>query len=266
MPFDLGDTVPLTIAITDAADAPSNASSVVLTVTLPDGTSATPSPTNPTVGTYQVDYLSTVPGRHVVRWVSTTPNSAYTDVFDVRESAVPHVVSLKDMKTHLDIKGTSRDEELRGVIEAVTGMIEEHLGMAVVRSTRIEEHTIRGSGLVLNWPPVASLVSLALVDGTYTWDVNTLHVSPAGVVTSPLGVAPYGHVSVVYTAGPTVIPAKYREAAEYTVQHLWKSKRPERGAGNRNSGLDSSMGYQQAGYALPNYAIECLGAGLPGIA
>lgn len=265
MPFDLGDVVPLTVNITDAASAPTNASSVVLTVTLPNGTTVTPSPTNPTTGTYQVDYLTTVPGRHIVRWVSEGPGSAYTDVFDVRDAAIPHIVSLRDMKTHLDIKGASRDEELRGVIEAVTGMIEEHLGMAAVRSTRTEEHKIR-SGLVLNWTPVQSLVSLALVDGTYTWDVSSLHVSSAGVVTSPLGVAPYGHVTVSYIAGPSVIPAKYREAAEYTVQHLWKSKRPERGAGNRNSGLDSSMGYQQAGYALPNYAIECLGAGLPGLA
>lgn len=265
MAFDLGDVVPLTVAIADASGTPVNATTVTLTITLPDGTTVTPSITNPpaTTGTYLYDYPTTLAGRYGVRWTSTGPQAAYTDMFDVRPSEIPHIVSLKDMKTHLDIKGTSRDEELRGVIEAVTGMIEEHLGMAAVRSTRTEEHTIRGSGLVLNWPPVLSLTSLALVDGSYTWNVNTLHVSPAGVVTSPLGVAPYGHVSVVYTAGPMVIPAKYREAAVYTVQHLWKSKRPERGAANRNSGLDS---YQQAGYALPNFAIECLGAGMPGIA
>jgi hypothetical protein len=264
MPFDLGDVVPLTVTITDAAGAPT-AATVVLTVTLPNGTSVTPASTSPTTGTYQCDYLPTVPGRHIVRWVSTSPNSAYTDVFDVRDPAIPSIVSLKDMKTHLDIKGTSRDEELRGVIEAVTEMCEEHLGMAIVRQTRTEEHVIR-SGLVLNWTPVQSLTSVALVDGTYTWNVADLHVSPSGVVTSPLGVAPYGHVTVSYVAGPLSVKAKHREAAVYTVQHLWKSKRPERGAGNRGGGLDSSTGYQQAGYALPNYAIECLGAGLPGLA
>lgn len=265
MPYDLGDVVPLTVNITDAADAPANASSVTLTVTLPDGTTATPSTTNPTTGTYQCDYPTTMLGRHGYRWVSTGPTSSHSDVFDVREPFLSSIVSLKDMKTHLDIKGTSRDDELRWVIEAVTGMFEEHLGMAVVRSTRTEEHRVR-SGLVLNWVPVVDLVSVALVDGTYTWNVADLHVSPSGVVSSPLGVAPYGHVSVVYVAGPSVIPAKYREAAEYTVQHLWKSKRPERGAGNRNAGLADSMGYQQAGFALPRYAIECLGSGLPGIA
>jgi hypothetical protein len=263
MPFDLGDVVPLTVTID--VDGIPTAATVVLTVTLPDGTAVTPSITTPTTGKYQCDYLPTVPGRHVVRWVSTSPNSAYTDVFDVRDSAIPSIVSLKDMKTHLDIKGTSRDEELRGVIEAVTEMCEEHLGMAIVRQTRTEEHVIR-SGLVLNWTPVQSLVSVALVSGTYTWNVADLHVSTSGVVTSPLGVPPYGHVTVAYVAGPPIVKAKHREAAEYTVQHLWKSKRPERGAGNRNAGLGDSLGYQQAGYALPNYAIECLGAGLPGLA
>ncbi len=264
MPFDLGDVVPLTVTITDAAGTPTNASSVTLTITLPDGTTATPATTNPSTGVYACDYSPVTAGRHVVRWTSTGPQAAYTDIFDVRDASIPHIVSLKDMKTHLDIKGTSRDEELRGVIEAVTEMCEEHLGMAIIRSTRTEEHKIR-SGLVLNWTPVQSLVSMSLVDGTYTWNVADLHVSPAGVVTSPSGVAPYGHVTVTYVAGPSVVKAKHREAAVYTVQHLWKSKRPERGAANRNSGLDSSMGYQQAGYALPNYAIECLGAGLPGI-
>lgn len=263
MPFDLGDVVPLSVSV-DVEGVPTDGT-VTLTVTKPDGTADTPTPTHGATGQYSYDYPTVMPGRHVVRWVSTSPNAAYTDVFDVREAELASIVSLKDMKTHLDIKGTSRDEELRGVIEAVTEMCEEHLGQAIVRSTRTEEHKVR-SGLVLNWTPVQSLVSMALVDGTFTWDVADLHVSPAGVVTSPLGVAPYGHLTVTYVAGPSVVKAKHREAAEYTVQHLWKSKRPERGAANRNSGLDSSMGYQQAGYALPNYAIECLGAGLPGLA
>ncbi|MGW3992356.1 hypothetical protein ACWEF6_02600 [Amycolatopsis sp. NPDC004772] len=264
MPFDLGDVVPLSVSI-DVAGVPTDGT-VTLTVTKPDGTVDTPTPVHGATGQYSCDYLAATPGRHVVRWVSSSPNAAYTDVFDVREAELGAIVSLKDMKTHLDIKGTSRDEELRGVIEAVTGMIEEHLGMAAVRSTRTEEHKIR-AGLVLNWTPVQSLVSMALVDGTYTWNVADLHVSPAGVVTSPLGVAPYGHLTVTYVAGPSVVPARYREAAIYTVQHLWRSKRPEKGASSRGgSGLDSSMGYQQAGYALPNYAIECLGAGMPGLA
>lgn len=265
MPFALGGLVPLTVRVTDAADVLVDASTITLTITLPDGTTISPTPTHTATGVYEYDYAAPVVGHYVARWVSTGPTAAYPEMFDVRDPASVSIVSLEDTKTHLDIKGTSRDDELRWVIEAVTEMIEEHLGMAVVRSIRTEEHTVR-SGLVLNWTPVQSLVSLALIDGTYTWDVDSLHVSPAGVVTSPLGVAPYGRVAVSYVAGSSVVKAKYREAAEYTIQHLWRSKRPERGAGNRNSGLDSSMGYQQAGYALPNYAIECLGAGLPGLA
>ncbi|MFJ1765066.1 hypothetical protein ACIOD2_32395 [Amycolatopsis sp. NPDC088138] len=263
MAFDLGDPVPLTVTITDADDQPTNATSVTLTITLPDGTTDTPTPTNPSTGVYAVDYLPTQVGLHQVKWVSEGPGSAFSDVFDVRAGGMT-IVSLADVKRQLSFTGSVRDDEARWYAEAVTGVIERHLGQAVVRRTRVEEHCVR-SGLVLNWTPVVSLTSMALVDGTYTWDVGSLHCSPAGVVTSPLGVAPYGTLRVTYLAGMASIPAEYGLAAEIIVQHLWQTKRPEKGAGNRGA-LADSMGYQQAGFAIPNRAVELLGSGLPGIA
>lgn len=264
MAFDLGDPVPLTITITDANDQPTNASSVVLTITLPDGTSVTPTPTNPGAGVYAVDYLPTQVGLHQVRWVSEGPGAAFPDVFDVRAGGMT-IVSLADVKRQLSFTGNVRDDEARWYAEAVTTVIENHLGQAVVRRTRVEEHCVR-SGLALNWTPVVSLTSMALVNGTYTWDVSTLHCSPSGVVTSPLGVAPYGNLRVVYLAGMAQISANIGLASEIIIQHLWQTKRPERGSGSRSGALADSMGYQQSGFAIPNRALELLGAGLPGIA
>lgn len=268
MAFDLGDVVPLTIAIADASATPVNATTVTLTITLPDGTTVTPSVTNPpaTTGTYLYDYPASVPGRHVVRWTSTGPQAAFTDVFDVRGQDNPTLVSLADVKRQLSFTGSVRDEEARWYAEAVTGVVERELGLAVVRRTRVEDHhNVRGA-LTLNWTPVVSLTSMVLVNGTYTWDVSTLHCSPSGVVMSPLGVAPYGDVRVTYLAGMAQIPAEYGLAAEIIIQHLWQTKRPERGSGSRTNALADSMGYQQAGFAIPNRARELLGAGLPGIA
>jgi len=250
-----------------AAGGPVSAGTVTLTITLPDDTTTVITPVTPTgTGVYQYDYQTVQAGRHIARWVGTGANpGAHVEVFDVRPTSVPYIISLADAKAQLNATTTVNDEELRTYVEATTGVIERELGQAVVRRLRTEEHVING-GLVLNWTPVVSLTSMALVNGTYTWNVASLHVSSAGVVTSPLGVAPYGHVTVTYLAGMAIIPEEYCLAARIIVQHLWQTQRPERGAGSRNSALADSVGVSGMGYLVPNRAKELLGAGLPGIA
>lgn len=266
MAIDLGDLYRCSYSHTSPSGGAVNAGTMNLTITLPDGGTYSAGTIAPgTTGQYQYDYQTTQAGRHSARWLGTGANpGAHVEVFDVRPADVPYIISLADAKAQLNSTSTINDEELRTYVEATTGVIERHLGMAVVRRTRTEEHVVH-SGLVLNWTPVVSLTSVALVDGTYTWNVADLHVSPAGVVTAPLGVAPYGHVTVSYIAGPAVVQEEYALAARIIVQHLWQTQRPDRGAGNRPS-LNDSMGYQQAGFSIPNRAVELLGAGLPGLA
>jgi len=248
-----------------------NAGSIALTITLPDGATTSPTVVNPpaTTGQYVYDYQTVQAGRHSARWVGTGTNpGAHVEVFDVRPADVPYLVSLQDIKDQTNITNTVSDEELRRYLESATQVIEDELGMAVVKRTRTEVHQIGRGSLVLNWTPVVAVTALSLVDGTYTWNVNDLHVTPAGVVTSPLGVDPYGHVTVTYTAGMSVVPANYGLAAMIVVQHLWETQRGSSG-GPRAGGLADSMGtgmYAGKGYALPNRAKELLGGGLPGIA
>jgi hypothetical protein len=267
MAIDVGDLYRCSYSHTSPSGGAVNAGTMTLTVTLPDGTTFPAGTIAPgSTGQYLYDYQTIQAGRHSARWVGTGANpGAYGEVFDVRPADLPYIISLADAKAQLNTTTTVNDEELRTYVEAATGVIERHLGQAVVRRARTEEHCVRG-GLVLNWTPVVSLTSVALVDGTYTWNVADLHVSPAGVVTSPLKTAPYGEVAVTYLAGMSVIPEEYCLAARIIVQHLWKTQRPERGAPGRGGALDDSMGYQQAGFAIPNRAIELLGSGLPGIA
>lgn len=268
MAIDLGDVYRLSFSNYSPSGGLVNAGSMALTITLPDGTTTSPSVTNPpsVTGQYQYDYQTVQAGRHTARWVGTVTNpGAHVEVFDVRPADVPYIISLADAKAQLNSNTTVNDEELRTYVEAATGVIERHLGIAVVRRSRTEEHIVR-NGLVLNWSPVVAVTSMALVDGTYTWNVADLHWSPAGVVTSPFGVAPYGHVTVTYTAGTPIVPEEYALAARIIVQHLWQTQRPERGASSRSSSLGDSMGYQGAGFAIPNRALELLGSGLPGLA
>jgi hypothetical protein len=100
---DLGDVVPLTVQIRDANGVLANATAVTLTITLPDGTTISPAPANPSVGLYQVDYVTVMEGRHIVRWVATGNNaSAYTDSFDVRPVNPPLILSLSAAKAAIN--------------------------------------------------------------------------------------------------------------------------------------------------------------------
>jgi hypothetical protein len=261
VPYDLGDTVRLIGYSRDPAGALATADTAVLTVTLPDGTTATPTvgDADPD-GTYTVDYVTEQPGRHVYRWRFTGPASAHVDVFDVRPAAPLYVISLAEAKGQLNMENTTaKDEQIRRVIEATTTAIEDHIGQVIIRREFTE--TVRGGGrsVLLTHTPVAELVSLATVDGARTWDVDTLHVDPAtGIVESLRGEQLHGRMTAVYTAGPAVIPANVSEAAEIIVQHLWQTTRGTSGA-PRPGGMDDSLGVPGLGYALPNAAIELLG-------
>jgi hypothetical protein len=185
-------------------------------------------------------------------------------VFDVRPADIPYIVSLQDVKEQLNMVAGASDAELRTYLEAATGVVERHLGQAVVRRQRTEEHNVRGA-LILNWSPVVALVSVARVDGSHTWDVSELHVSSAGVVTSLGGSSLVGLVSATYVAGMGIVPGEYGLAGRIIVQHLWETQRGSKGA-VRPGGMSDSMAPAGRGYAIPNRALELLGSGMPGFA
>ncbi|MFJ8931556.1 hypothetical protein ACIRLA_33735 [Streptomyces sp. NPDC102364] len=77
---DLGATTRLFAECRDPGGIPATAAAATVTVTLPDGTTATPVTAEVApLGTYQADYVNTLPGQHTVRRVFTGPVHAYTD-------------------------------------------------------------------------------------------------------------------------------------------------------------------------------------------
>jgi len=266
MSIDLGDVVELVFPLEGNADQ------VTLTVTLPDGTTVTPAVTNPPTepGVYRVGYPTTVPGRHVARWVATNPGAAYTDVFDVRPADQPLIVSLADMKRHLGKSpaDTSDDEELRGFIEAATAVIEEHRAETVTRRTIVENMQVSSRAMVvqLRTSPVQELLSVAPADGTVTWNVDDLHVTPHGVVSVQAGAALYGLVRFTYVAGHQVVPANYTLAAKIIVAHLWETQQ-QPGLGPNPFANDAEfLSPTGRGFAIPNRAVELLGRRPPLVA
>lgn len=259
MPFDLGDTVRLAAECTDAGGTLSNAGTATLTITLPDGTTATPAVSAPAVtGQYSLDYVTTQPGRHSVRWLFANPASAYTDVFDVREDTPPLILSLADAKAQLNIKTTRDDDELRSWTEAVTTVVEDLAGVCVRRSFT-EEHPMPFAGsptLALNRTPAVSLTSVTdLVYGNVYPVADLLLDTSTGIVQHSLGCRLYGTLSVTYVAGRPVVPANITAAAKIILQHLWQSVRTGSRSPGRSDDVTTIPGF---GYAIPNRALQLL--------
>lgn len=75
---DVGDELLITHEVRDSDGDLVNATTVVLTVTLPNLTTAQPAVANPpeVTGVYEVAYTLATAGRYVFSWVTTNPNTA----------------------------------------------------------------------------------------------------------------------------------------------------------------------------------------------
>ncbi|MFD9515945.1 hypothetical protein [Streptomyces sp. NPDC059979] len=268
MPFDLGDTVRLEAACHDAAGTLTPATTAVVTLTLPDGTTATPAVGAPVAtGEYRVDYLTVQAGRHGVRWTFTGPGSAYTDSFDVREAEPALILSLADARRHLRYApgDTADDEQIREWLETITIGVESLAGVCC-RRTVVEVHSVPADGahtLVLRRTPVLSLTSLVAVQsGGRSYLPAELDVDgPAGVIRRLDGGRFYGPLRGTYSAGRAIIPANLSSASRIILQHLWRTQYgASRGLSQVGGGDDYLVtepipGF---GYAIPNRALQLL--------
>lgn len=260
MPYDLGATARLTAECRNPAGTLVTAATAVVTVTRPDGTTATPAPVETGVGSYRADYVTTQAGRHTVRWVFTGPAHAYTDVIDVREAALTWVFSLADAKNHLKLPGTAQDEELRRWIGATTRCVEWFVGPVAPR-TVVEDHTMRQAEvLALRQLPAISLTTVAAVlDGGTSYDVDDLDLDGStGIVRRLSGGCLHGPLRVTYRAGRLIVTENISSAAELILQHLWRTRlgpgRPQRGGDD----FDVTEPVPGLGYAIPNRAMQLL--------
>lgn len=261
MPFDLGDTVRLNASSRDAGGTLTTATTAVLTVTLPDGTTATPTvPAPATAGLYVVDYVTTQAGRHSVRWVFTAPANAYTDSFDVREATPPAILSLADAKQHLNKTTTTDDDEIRSWVESITAGIEGLCGPVVVRTVTERHEGRRVPVICLRQTPILSVTSVvAILTGGTTYTVADLDVdTETGVVQRKDGGTLTGPLRVTYSSGRRIVPAAMSSAARIILQHLWRTQqgpgRPQLGVGD----FDVTEPIAGFGYAIPNRALQLL--------
>jgi len=271
-----GGVYPIAFDVLDATGALAHAATATLTITLPDGTTATPAITDAALaGQYRLPYQTTIPGRYTAHATTTGPVTAWDDEWDADPTPWPAIVSLSDTKKQLNIDPADHgdDDELLGFIAGTTGAIENYKHETIVRRMITDEIDLRGCGYggvrqfrLWTNPPVISLTSVVAWDGSVTWDVTTMRVSAAGVVRVMTGIAVSGLVDVTLAAGYQAVPANYKRGALVMLEHLWST---QRGVGTINAGvIGPEEHFRQPGefFTVPNKTKEWVGPPRPVVA
>lgn len=268
--IDLGDVVPLGVFVFDDTVVPpvlGDATSVVLTVTKPDGTTSTPTVSHPATGTYTADFTTTVAGRHTARWVATGTNACvYAESFDVWPADPRYAISLDEARDALnwDSSDASHDEELRLFIAAATLVVEDVVGPIVGSQSFIEQHSPNGEKLVLNHPrPLvfSSVVEYAAGSPTTLTQATTPNVATANQFTANGQVLTRrtagggckdfaDEVWVTYTAGMAAVPSNVVMGMRELIQHNYQTSQQ----GSRPSfdgGAPDSLTTTPSGYLIP---------------
>jgi hypothetical protein len=271
-----GGMYPIAFDVLDASGVLTHAASVTLTITLPDGTTATPAITDAAVtGQYRLSYQTTIPGRYTAHAVTTGPVTSWDDEFDAAATPWPAMVSLADAKKALGMDPADHtfDDLLREYLAGVTGAVEDYKHEVIVRRTVTDELDLCGSGWYGSarrfrlWSaPVISLTSVTSWDGAVTWDVTQMRVSPSGVVRVMAGPPVTGLVDVIYIAGLLQIPARYKRGALVVLQHVWETQRGQLTAMSGVMGPEEHFRQPGEFFTVPAKAKEWLGLPRPVVA
>jgi hypothetical protein len=258
-----GGMYPIAFDVLDASGVLTHAATATLTITLPDGTTATPAITDAAVpGQYRLAYQTTIPGRYTARAVTTGPVTTWDDTFNVR--AFASIIGLGEAKAHLSAGSvtswTIDDDELLNFLAAVTEVIESKAGPCV-RRTVVQRISDGCYQLVLSQAPVISVTSVQSVwTGGPGWTgANLILDADAGIVTTQLGAIPfyYGPWDVTYVAGRTIVPERILHAAKELLRHLWETQRGQLAAPILGGGETFTTSTGQA-FSIPYRVLELL--------
>lgn len=273
MAVDVGQLYLWTYDVTDATGAPANATTITLTITLPDQSILTPAVTNPPTqtGHYVYGYPTTQAGLHKFAATTGTPTTAKVDWVDVRQFV--SLISIGDAKKHLNEQGTLQDEEIRSFCETATEVVESIVGPCVIR-TFTDQVDANGRDLLLPRLPVVAVTSITSVwTGSPAFVTADLQLNQAAGIVRLKSRSGYwnGPFTVVYTAGRSYVPARYVQAAKEMLWHLWTTQRGALADTALPSMSDAAafetVGGSTGGTQLPPHVMELLQAdSVPGFA
>lgn len=234
--IEVGDIVPFSVSVRTAAgalvDPVGGVPSVVLTITLPDGTTSTPTVTRTSLGLFAASFVVTLDGVHSYRWVVTDPTNgnAWSDVFIVEDSAYLPFVNLDEQLNHMAARAviTTVDqlEELRQLVRTSCAAVELDIGQKV--SVQTITRTINGGDVAVILPgPVISMTSVTEAGSLLSPTAYVLDPS-VGILYRGTSSAPRAftsgiqNVTMVYRAGMRNPHPVLRKVAKNGAQRMWQ--------------------------------------------
>lgn len=256
--IDLGQTV--TVSWTA-----STSSTTVLTVTRPDGTTATP-----VVGGTAPTYTAPVPtpqaGRYLLKWSQAATADVYTDVLNVWPADPRFLISVDELVTAIrqttTVSAADRSD-MRLVIAAATEVVEDVVGAVLVRT---ETQTADGgkTGVAL-WERPTAITSVVEDGTTLTANVDYVAATNAAIIYAGSSTAPrsfaYGRQNIVitYTTGTTSIAANIRLAAIELCRHMWAITRQTNVRAQLPGDYpDEDMTTTPSGFLIPRRVMQLL--------
>jgi hypothetical protein len=183
------------------------------------------------------------------------------------------VPTLSDAKEHLNVSGSSQDNNILAYLKAAQNLIDARVGSSSVK-TYAEQVMTHAPAMCVSWRPVKSIVSL--IPNINTWpsfaSSDVSYDARSGVIwRNDLGTLA-GSYTANYTAGWT--PDEYQDnwylAVLITLQHLYRtqrggSRRPNQGGtDDLNVHVGSFMTRTLLGgsITLPAAALELIQDGI----
>lgn len=194
------------------------------------------------------------------------------------------LVTLDEVKAHLNKTDFLDDLELQGFIDAATPLIENMSGPVIPRT--VTEYYSGGTSVItLNSMPVQSITSIVETYGqtnysltqselgsamsgfAFTFDALTGRVIRRAYNAEAMFPIGANNVKVIYVAGRDTVPANIRLAALMLIQHLWTTSQVNRNGGRPSLGGDDTF-VPGMGFAVPNRVKELLQPSprVPGVA
>lgn len=166
-----------------------NPTAVTLTITSPSGVSSTPTPTNPSTGTYRADVTCNEAGTWTGEWDGTGAASDTTVVtWEVQETSLGKLYfTFEALKSRLGITTSGSDLEIYGACFAASRWAEQYCERHFWRTSSSEVRTFEPDDLwCLRLPEFNDLVSVTTFktdaggDGTYetTWSSSDYQLLP----------------------------------------------------------------------------------------
>ena len=273
---EIGQSYRSSIAVTDPTTGdPVAPATKVLTVKLPDQSTATPSVSTLSLGNYYADYVFTQEGLHSFQWITTSPSIAETDY--VNANVFRSVIGLTETKDYINFGNSLNETILRQMMAATTELIENVVGTTVQRL--VTDELIPGNTKAAIRVPQAPVPTTSAVTqvksiwaGGPVWTQanGDFIVSPDSGVVYLKGMIPFymGPWLVTYTAGMLVIPQAIQLAAKEIIFDMWSTQRPY-GADELEPGPEATARFEQmmATYQVPAHANQLLNAhAVPGFA